>query len=317
MDVHAGHILEHEIVTKPDTERAPLLFPAVRAYKGSVSRPEQWSRFEPRRGDVIICSPPKCGTTWMQTIVSMLLVGGAVLPERLSTLSPWIDCAFTGDELLSSLNHRPGRRVVKTHTPVDGFPAWEGVTVIAIFRHPLDVFLSLRDHVANLSDRSEHPIGGELNAAFEHFLNGAFDPERVDERNLATLVQHFRATRAGHHPRLKRVHYAELIQNPTVILSSLEALLEVNLAPGILEQLRVATTFDAMKRDAARLAPMSGTAHWRDDAAFFSVGGFRRQDVVLSSEQRDAYRARMAALVPDADERRWLEDGELLPTGHP
>lgn len=304
-------------MTKPDTDRAPLLFPAVRAYKGSVSRPEHWSRFEPRRGDVIVCSPPKCGTTWMQTIVSMLLVGGPVLPERLSTLSPWLDGVFTGDELLSSLNQRPGRRVVKTHTPVDGFPAWEGVTVIAIFRHPLDVFLSLRDHVANLRDEAEHPLGGELKAAFEHFLNGVFDPERVDERNLATLVQHFRATTAGHQPRLRRVHYADLIHNPTAILLSLEALLEVHLAPGTLEQLRAATTFEAMKMDAGRLAPMSGTAHWRDDAAFFSVGGFRSQAGALSSEQRAAYQARMETLVPDADERRWLENGELLSTGHP
>lgn len=304
-------------MAKPDTDRAPLLFPAARAYQGSVSRPEQWSRFEPRRGDVIVCSPPKCGTTWMQTLVSMLLGGGTFLPERLSTLSPWIDAVFTGDELLDNLNHRPGHRVVKTHTPVDGFPAWEDVTVIAIFRHPLDVFLSLRDHVANLRDEAEHPIGGELKAAFERFLNGAFDPERVDERNLATLVQHFRATTLGHQPRLQRFHYADLIRNPTATLSALVALLAVDLAPDTLEQIRAGTTFDAMKADAARLAPMSGMDHWRDDAAFFRAGGLRRQDGALNSDQLAAYHARMRELVPDADERRWLEDGECLPTAHP
>ena len=44
-----------------------------------------------------------------------------------------------------------GRRVVKTHAPADGFPIWEGVTVVAVYRHPLDVFFSLRKHVDNKS----------------------------------------------------------------------------------------------------------------------------------------------------------------------
>ncbi len=42
--------------------------------------------------------------------------------------------------------------MVKTHTPADGFPVWEGVTVISVYRHPLDVFFSMRKHIANTKD---------------------------------------------------------------------------------------------------------------------------------------------------------------------
>ena len=29
-----------------------------------------WDRLEPRAGDIIVCTAPKCGTTWTQRIVS-------------------------------------------------------------------------------------------------------------------------------------------------------------------------------------------------------------------------------------------------------
>ena len=301
-------------MTESCTDHAQRLAPAAQVYKGSVSRPERWARFDPRPGDVIICSPPKCGTTWLQTIVSMLIAGVPAVTEQLSVVSPWVDAVFTTDEMLDALKSRPGRRVLKTHTPVDGFPAWSGVTILAIFRHPLDVFLSLRDHVANLRDAEAHPIGGEVSAAFDHFLYGSFHPDRVDERSLGSLVQHYQAATSGHQPLLGLVHYADLIHNPSAALARLAKILGVDCDTSTLEQIKAATTFDAMKANATRLTPMSGTLHWRDDAAFFSSGGIRRRAEILSYEQIHAYHTRLAALVPDIAQRRWLQDGESPPS---
>jgi hypothetical protein len=66
------------------------------------------------------------------------------LPARLPILSPWVDAdlGLPASEVAEALAAQKGRRVVKTHTPADGFPIWEGVTVIAVYRHPLDVFFS-------------------------------------------------------------------------------------------------------------------------------------------------------------------------------
>ena len=131
--------------------KARLIEPAKRTYRGTMTIPERWPTWVPRQGDILVCTPPKSGTTWTQTILTMLVYGGSDLPDKVPFLSPWVD-AHLGvgpDEVAAALERQPGRRVVKTHTPADGFPVWEGVTVIAVYRHPLDVFFSLRKHMRN------------------------------------------------------------------------------------------------------------------------------------------------------------------------
>lgn len=78
---------------------------------------------------------------------------GAELPGKLPELSPWVDAdlGVPASVVAEALAAQKGRRVVKTHAPADGFPIWEGVTVIAVYRHPLDVFFSLRKHIVNMS----------------------------------------------------------------------------------------------------------------------------------------------------------------------
>ena len=48
--------------------------PALRHYEGFFADSSRWERFTFRPGDVVISTPSKCGTTWMQTIVGMLLL---------------------------------------------------------------------------------------------------------------------------------------------------------------------------------------------------------------------------------------------------
>ena len=47
--------------------------PAVRRYQGFMADSARWNRFIFRPDDVVISTSAKCGTTWMQTIVGMLL----------------------------------------------------------------------------------------------------------------------------------------------------------------------------------------------------------------------------------------------------
>ncbi len=51
--------------------------PIQREYRNVVNDNLRWNRITPRPGDILVCTPPKCGTTWMQTIVNSLLY-----PER-------------------------------------------------------------------------------------------------------------------------------------------------------------------------------------------------------------------------------------------
>ena len=52
-------------------------------------------------GDIIISTPPKCGTTWVQMICALLILQEPELPLPLGTLSPWIDMGDTQRSLAS------------------------------------------------------------------------------------------------------------------------------------------------------------------------------------------------------------------------
>src|SRR5690606_14544122 len=99
---------------------------------------------------IVITTPSKSGTTWMQTIVAMLVLDRADLPAPIATLSPWLDMQIHTDaEVLALLDAQEHRRFIKTHTPLDGVAYSPPVTYLAVIRHPLDVALSDRDHRAN------------------------------------------------------------------------------------------------------------------------------------------------------------------------
>ena len=69
----------------------PAKMTPVRRYQGTVYDSVRWDGFELRPGDIVIASPPKCGTTWTQMICALLILQEAELPRPLDRLSPWID----------------------------------------------------------------------------------------------------------------------------------------------------------------------------------------------------------------------------------
>ena len=46
---------------------------SLRPYRTAVFDNRRWQRFTHRPGDIFVCTPPKCGTTWTQTIIASLL----------------------------------------------------------------------------------------------------------------------------------------------------------------------------------------------------------------------------------------------------
>jgi hypothetical protein len=85
--------------------------------------------------------------------------------------------------------------------------------------------------------------------------------------------------------------------------------LEIEADAEMLARVVAATGFAEMKARASDYAPGGGTGFWEEDAAFFDSGGTGKWAGVLSDAQVQAYRVRMAELVPAAARRRWLEEG--------
>jgi hypothetical protein len=89
--------------------------PCDRAY--STAR---WDGYQPRNDDIIIATYSKCGTTWMQRIVGMLLFQSAA-PTSIWDLSPWPDMRLFGpiEAELAKAEAQSHRRFFKTHLPLD------------------------------------------------------------------------------------------------------------------------------------------------------------------------------------------------------
>jgi hypothetical protein len=62
------------------------------------------------------------------------------------------------DEVLAAYEAQPHRRIVKTHTPLDGLPYWPEVSYVFCGRDPRDVFLSGIDHMTTRSEETEQDM---------------------------------------------------------------------------------------------------------------------------------------------------------------
>src|SRR5215216_1642013 len=60
-------------------------------YRAIIADSSRWDGFAFRPGDVVISTPPKCGTTWMQMLCALLIFDGPAFPAPLDDVSPWLD----------------------------------------------------------------------------------------------------------------------------------------------------------------------------------------------------------------------------------
>jgi hypothetical protein len=280
-------------------------------YRGGITEPERWDAWSPRTGDVILATPAKSGTTWTQSMIAMLLNGTTDLPEPLGVMSPWIESNFSSLEAdLAALERQSGRRVVKTHTPADGWPVWKGVPVVLVFRHPLEVFLSIRKHLANSVKVDEHPLLEPVDQSLPHFLTRPFNPEDIDGDSLATIVEFFsRSVLSDRLPQKLVLNYAAIARDHEGAVRQLDAFLGTGASPKLIAEITEATEFAAMKAKAATFAPEATNDVWRDTAQFFADGRSGGWRATLTGAQIARYEAEFARLLPNPEWRHWIETG--------
>lgn len=295
------------------TNFAPMIGPAIYRYGGQITRPERWATYKPRRGDLIVCTPSKSGTTWTQTILAMLLYRGPELPMKLPVLSPWVDAdlGIPESEVCAALETQSGRRVVKTHTPLDGFPAWDGVTVVTVYRHPLDVFFSLRRHYENMTiTRDDDPMLSPLQDSIYSFLSGELDQEDYSSKTLESVALHYVKTlETDRIPRPAMLHYSDMTTDSRDAVVRLAEIAEVDADDALIDAIVDATSFASMQAKAADFAPAGGTGLFRSDRGFFDSGQSHKWLGKISEQELDLYEKKLAELIPDAKARDWFQHG--------
>lgn len=282
-------------------------------YLGPLTDNRRWDMVGIRPDDVIVVTPPKSGTTWMQTIIALLFSGDPDVETELSMKMPWVDFRIREiEEVAERLDAMRHRRCLKSHTPMDGLPLDDHARYICVFRHPLDAHFSNRAHLRNMP----MPFFGlwypedDLNGiTFRRFLDGGAEGYDGDAMPLAYILHHYKAALAiAERTNVSLFHYADMTRDLTGTFAKVADLLGISYAPAVMDQLVQAARFDNMKAHAARFAPAGGKGFMKSDSEFFQSGSSGKWVGELNDEELAAYDALMDAHLTQ-QERAWLEFG--------
>ena len=296
----------------------------TRSYKTPVYESDRWAGFTHRTGDILVCTPPKCGTTWTQMICALLVHQSPELPLPLTRLSRWVERVTQPiDEVEAELSAQRWRRVLKSHTPLDGVPYFADASYVVCARDPRDAFLSMIDHFENLSPKSvSHgarrmgmpedagvPFPTQPNALFPIWQTMPDTPWTEDGLPFGSMT-HFAKTWWAHRrlPNIAFVHYADLMVDLDGEMRRLSAFLDIPVDEIVWPRLVEAASFAAMKENADADAPGAHVGEWKSNTAFFRRARMGEWRAVLSEENQALYE-RLSSQRLDPKLKAWLEGG--------
>ena len=291
-------------------------------YVGPVTNSTIWADFETRDDDVIVSTPPKSGTTWMQSIVAMLIFGRPGMDVRIGETSPWLDCGFRDrDAIVESLAAQDHRRCIKSHTPLDGIAYDPSCTYLAIYRHPVDVYFSMRSHTGNTrpenrSPKAERRFTQDVSEGFRLFVEAGSQQGNDQTLSLDSVVYHYLSFKKwAHLPNIHFFHYADLSGDLAGQVTRLASILGIRHSPDTMRRIVAGAGFDAMQENAKRHSDPRRAKVFTDPAAFFASGTSEKWKGQLNTLQLEQYRSRISSLLEPSDVA-WIENGGLTRMDH-
>ena len=285
--------------------------PALRPYRSAVADSGRWQHFAHRLGDIFVCTPPKCGTTWMQSIIVSLIWPAGDAPAPVMELSPWLDALFNDRaEVLARLEAQQHRRVIKTHTPADGIPIFDDARYVFVGRDGRDAFMSHVHHheqfkvdVRRAMNRQAEADGVPPMYLWDGDVHGFFATWLAD----AALLHHvatFWERRAR--SNILFIHYADLKRDLEGEMRRVADFLEIEVPNSVWPAVVERCTFEAMKARPDEIGPFPNFENGARSFLFKGTNGRWRD--VLRPDELAAYDKRAAEiLTPEAV--AWLEFG--------
>ncbi|HYG28116.1 MAG TPA: sulfotransferase domain-containing protein [Caulobacteraceae bacterium] len=277
---------------------------------------EIWNRFQFRDDDIIVATYAKSGTTWTQQIVAQLVFQGS--PDvQVAFMSPWLDLRIMPPDTMDMLEAQTHRRIVKTHLPLDALVFSPRAKYLYIARDGRDVVWSMYNHHANANDfwyeainktpgRVGPPIekpNPDIRQYFLDWLAQDGQPFWPFWENISTWWE------ARNTPNIKLVHFNELKADLEGKMREIAEFLEIEIPedrwPTVVEH----CSFDWMKENAEKVAPLGGNIFEGGARTFINKGSNGRWKDVLTAEDVAAYE-RMAVEKLGPDCARWLMTGK-------
>jgi aryl sulfotransferase len=277
----------------------------------------RWNGFPFRPGDIVVSTRSKSGTTWVQMICALLVFQNRQFPEPLAVLSPWLDRTTEPlDRVIGRLESQEHRRVIKTHTPLDGIPIDERATYIVVGRHPLDMAVSLyhqgdnidrqrlRELIGQPEPATPRPPRLDLHPWLLRWIDRDTPPaEGLDD--LPGVIWHIRdAWTRRTSGNVLLVHYDDLLNDLDGQMRHLAARLHITVPQARWADLVDAASFDSMRGRHAELVP-DHNGILKDSRAFFRQGVSGQGAETLTADELAHYYKRVESLAP-AEILHWL-----------
>ncbi|MFM1896729.1 MAG: hypothetical protein RLZZ385_1803 [Pseudomonadota bacterium] len=308
-------------MTAPALIREPLIDARSRLFDSS-----RWRDYEPRRDDIIIATYPKCGTTWTQRIVGMLVFQSDA-PFPVQDSSPWPDFRPVPDGVMAELaRSQTHRRFLKSHLPYDALPVYEGVKFIHVARDGRDAALSFHNHKIHYLPETIQRFSA-ISLADEKFGDAYWltDPDPAlhfhnwvamgEENHLgdpACGFWHMERSywAARHDSNMLLVHHTDLKRDLEGEMRRIAAFLDIDVDEALWPRLVNAAGFDSMKRKARDLMPSAGRTWAGGGDTFLNKGENGRWRDVLHPDDLALYDQAVQREFPP-ELARWIEFGRL------
>jgi aryl sulfotransferase len=296
-----------------------------RTYKTWINDSTRWAHYCPRAGDIVIATYPKCGTTWMQQIVSLLIFQSPE-PRPVLELSPWIEARFIlpVDVMTALLEEQRHRRFLKSHLPFDGLPYYDQVRYIHVARDARDVCMSFFNHCSAFTPQAYAALdaaGPELGPyprcpddprVFwrQWFTQGVVPGARDGFPDLSFFDLETTYWRARRAENLLLVHYNDLQADLEGEMRRIADFLSIAPPRDRWPCLVEAATFEAMKRHGETILARASDLFEGGADRFFFKGANGRWRELMTREELALYEQAARRLTPGL--ARWVEQGRLI-----
>jgi len=276
-----------------------------------------WNDFKFRGDDIVISTYGKSGTTWMQQIIAQLIFNGSEEIE-VGEISPWLDLRVPPKHVkLEALEQQQHRRFIKTHLPVDALVFSPDAKYIYVGRDGRDVIWSMYNHHANANEKFYDALNntpGLVGTPIEkptddivQYFNDWLDKDGFPFWSLWENVNTWWAIRDL--PNVHFVHFNRLKEDMAREIEKIADFLEINVDASKWNDILDHCSFDYMKKNAARSAPLSGVLWEGGAATFINKGTNGRWRDILPKEDSERYE-KMCDEKLGAACARWLNYGE-------
>jgi hypothetical protein len=147
----------------------PVVCQLINNFRFPVSFPRENIEFalnyKSENDDKFMVSYPKCGSTWTQQIICLIINSGIIEKSDIQ----YITNSFLERKGKESLNTPLKPRVIKTHMPFELIPYNKSAKYLCVLRNPKDVCVSYYYHTKN---RAHNQFTGHFHEFFDCWIKG-------------------------------------------------------------------------------------------------------------------------------------------------